>query len=56
MEDTRNAVSTDKAIRQYSNEDVEVEQPIPTFWVAVAGFQTGRWYLTSLPIDNACMQ
>jgi hypothetical protein len=41
---------------EYNNEDVEGEQPIPTFWEAVAGFQTVRWYLTSLPIDDASMQ
>jgi hypothetical protein len=56
MEDTCNAVSTDEDIREYSNEDVEAVQPIPTFWEAVAGFQTERWYLTSLPIDDASMQ
>jgi hypothetical protein len=38
MEDTCNAASTAKDIRVYSNEAVELEQPIPIFWEAVLAF------------------
>jgi hypothetical protein len=33
------------------DDDVEVEQPVPTFGEAVAGLATEQWYLTSFPID-----
>jgi hypothetical protein len=42
--------------REDSDENMEEEQPVPTFGKAVPGFETVRQYLTSIKIDNASMQ
>jgi hypothetical protein len=42
--------------KERSDEDMEQQQPFPTFGEAVADFETVQLYLTAFEIDNASMQ
>jgi centromere protein B len=55
VEDIHDAASEDEDMREESD-DLDEEQPVPTFGEAVAAFEMMWHYLSSFPIDDASMQ
>lgn len=56
MEDICSTASEDKYVEEKSDEDVEEEQSVPTFWEVVAGLEIVWQYLNTFPVDNASIQ
>lgn len=49
-------VNAEKNTENYSDEDVEEHQPLPTSEEAVVSFQLAWQYLTSFPVDDASIK